>query len=297
MPIVYEPPGYTPPIGSSLIDRVIDILSGYTASPSQVTYLTGAVATGDTTIRMAADAEGLGRGVYEIGEELFYVTSFDQDAATCLPQGRGWRGTTPAEHSAGDTVTVDPLVPRFRVREALNETISALWPDVFSVASTTITVGIVQVGYDLPEDCEAVLDVSRLDSFGNWQRVRGWEEENTDTTRSLRVGRDVAVLSTVRVIYAKRLSALTDSGTVVDAGLSASALDLVVWGAIVRLLPSLDMGRLGTRAVASEMVGQVNPLGGALSIAKDIRSQYEARLAKERAELRRRYPARSHFTR
>ena len=296
MPIIYDPPGYTPPTGASLIDRVCDILAGYTASPSQVTFLTSPLGADERSVKMASDAEGLGRGIYEIGEELVYVSSWDSGTATTLPQGRGWRGTQAVAHAADTTVTVDPLVPRFRVREALNETITHLWPDVFSVATTTFTADAVLVEYALPDDCEAVLDVSYQDTFGNWQRVRRWEEQNTDVDRVVRIS-GVCVGHTIRVTYAKRLGFLDDAGTVTDTGLSASSLDLVVWGAIVRLLPSLDMGRLGSRAVAPELVGQANPLGAAVNIAKDIRSQYEARLAKERAELRRRFPARSHFTR
>lgn len=297
MPIVYDPSGYVAPNGASLINRVIDVLAGYTASPSQVTYLTAPVATTDTSVKMAADAEGLGRGVYEIGEELLYVTSFDQGTATCLPQGRGWRGTQVATHAAGDTVTVDPLVPRFRVREALNETITALWPDVFGIGAATLTASTVTVDYALPADCEAVLDVSWLDYHGDYQRVRGWEEENTGTARTLRVTQRVTPGRTIRVVYAKRLTYLTDSGNIADSGLPESALDLVVLGAVMRLLPSLDIGRLNTRAAAPELIGQASPLGGALSIAKDLRAQFEKRLTSERAELRRRFPARVHFTR
>lgn len=72
---------------------------------------------------------------------------------------RGLYGTGAATHAQGAVVRNAPRFPRASIKRALNDTLLAVYPDLFAVKTTTITAERAVMTYSLPSDVEEVLDV------------------------------------------------------------------------------------------------------------------------------------------
>lgn len=305
MPIIYDPTAYAVPTFDELVDEVIGNLQGYTLTPDLVTELSDAVTTTDTTIPIVMPEGGFGTGIIEVGDEQMMVKAVDENAgtATLLSQGRGWRSTPVSEHSLGDTVTVSPLVPRWRVKKAVNDVITQVWPTLFGVASTEFDwVPGPTLAYEIPAAAEVLLDVRYRDQYGNWIKVRRYESARAQNTTDFTTGHSVRILeyppfgTTLRVTYATRPTGLAvGSASFTDCGLSESAKDAIVYGAMHRLIPALDAGRLSVQYVPADELDQPRQLGSAAALAREFKSLHEAALAKEQQALQNLYPARIHF--
>jgi hypothetical protein len=304
VPITYDPPGVFGGVDTfeNLVDEILSNLQGYTASPDQVTSLTTDIAASDTTF-VVDDGDGIATGLVEIGEELVWVRSFDEQSTTAqtLPQGRGWRGTVPAAHSAGTLVTISPAVPRSAVVREVNNVIRSLYPSIYAVETTEFDFDdCSRVGWGIPAEAEGILDVRWKDVLGNWQPLRDWSMEKslnlTDhATGSALYVRGVPVGRTVQVVYTRKPSVLTNlSQDWTECGLEDGSKDLLVLGTIARVLPMLDVARLSVTYAAAGEMDQPRPLGSAAALAKQLKADFTARLADERDVLNRRYPARWH---
>lgn len=289
-----------------IVDEILGNLQAYTASPDQVTALTNTIDSSTTSL-VVDEATYVSRGMIEVGDELMYVQSVNSttNTLTLLPRGRGWRQTTAAAHDAGDTVVVSPAVPRATVKTEVNNQIRALYPNLFAVDSTEFDFDdIIQEGWELPAEAVAVLDVRYKDTLNNWQRVRAWEVEYESNATDfpsgvmLRFGR-VPYGQTVRVVYAKRPTALSTGSDEFSTvtGLSDSAKDLVTLGAMIRILPNLDVARLHIQQAEAAAIASNRQLDAATSISRDMQRRYVIRLSEERSALNKQYPARIHFGR
>jgi len=304
VPIIYDPPGVyggTETL-SDITEEILTELQGYTASPDQITSLTADITAGATTF-VVDDASGISAGLIEIGEELVWVRSVDDTSGTVqtIPAGRGWRGTQATSHTAGTVVSVSPAVPRSAVIRAVNNTIRSLYPAIYAIATAEFTyTDYTKLAWDIPAEAESVLDVRWKDMLGNWQTLTNWSVENSLDATDHTTGTALRLLGVpagykVQVVYGKRpavLTSMTQEWT--DTGLTGGGKDLITLGSIARLLPALDVSRLSVTYAAADEMDQPRPLGSALSVAKQYKADYMARLADERDALNRRYPARWH---
>lgn len=165
-----------------LIEDVEGLLHGHTGQDEQVTYLNGTISSSATSLALGS-IEGLRRGVIEIDDELLWVDSVDavSKTVTIAPFGRGYRSTTAASHSDQTKVTMNPLLPRNRVRRAINETIEAVGGELFGVANNTISYDSGTVAYELSTasfpDLMDVLAVAwdSETTTDAWVPVRRWK--------------------------------------------------------------------------------------------------------------------------
>ena len=104
---------------TDLINEVQINLAGYTYSQDRATHLRSAVtvttsSSAAPTILSLGSTDNVGKGVIEIDEELLWIDSFDRvsNTATVAPYGRGYLGTTAAEHALDTKVTISPTFPR-----------------------------------------------------------------------------------------------------------------------------------------------------------------------------------------
>jgi len=313
VPIVIRNPGVPDPglpssdgtTRNDIVEEVLSDLQGFTAAPDQVTSLTADIAAAATSLTVA-DTAGVSSGILEIGNELVWVTGFDAQSGnvTLLPKGRGWRGTKAVPHTAGETVVVSPNVPRSVVIREVNNQVRALYPSLFGIKTFTFNHDDpLQNAWPLPADAEAVFDVRFKDVLGNWERVRHWEVEfSTDTALAtsgvaLRVG-GVPIGYPVQVVYGARPTPMTDDNSLFAAtGLQSGAKDLLVLGALARIIPMLDVSRLAVQHAAADELATPRPLGSASALADKFTKTYTQRLNEERRILSDRYPARVHWTR
>jgi hypothetical protein len=306
MPLIIISDDVTPDTPSSgdtrddIVEEILSNIQGFTAAPDQLTSLAADLSSNGLTVKVDS-AAGVASGMIEVGEELMWVAKFDDQSGDVqlLPKGRGFRGTKAVPHSSGETVVISPTVPRSVVIREINNQIRALYPSLYAVAVTEFVFDVPsKEAYAIPADTESVLDVRCLDTDGNWERVRFWEVEATPTEGMVLRFSGVPVGRTVRVILGKRpatLSAPTDLFT--SSGLSAGAKDLIVLGALARILPMIDVARLGVQHAVADELAQARQLGSASGLAREFAKTFQERLAQEVAALQQRYPARVHFTR
>jgi hypothetical protein len=221
--------------------------------------------------------------------------------------GRGALGTSPAAHSSNALIVCDPVFPRVNIKNAINDTIRSVYPQLYGVGTTSITKLAAVYTYNLPAEAVSILRVT-YDSPGPdgiWQDADRWRfDPSADTTaypggKSIDLYTGVVPGFTVRVVYTKQPTALSASGDDFASvtGLPASCEDLVIYGALFRLLPSWENARLQQRSVEQSERAALVPAGSALSASKYFLGLYQARMQEEVAKLQALYPVVAHYTR
>lgn len=302
-----------------LVDEVIIKISGYTQRQDQATYLltaitdtpAGAWAPNTTdpyySFRVA-DGTALSRGTVEIGNELFWVDSFDRTngIAYIAPQGRGFRNSTIGLHAIGDRVVISPVYPRVVVAKAINDAIKGVYPDLFGVYYTTFPFVAARNTYQLPQEAVEPLSVSwqTVGPTREWLPVRRWRPDKTANVGVFNTGKSISIYDgivpgrTVQVVYSKRPSVLVlDSDEFTDSGLPDSAEEVVTLGAAYRIAAYLDTPRVTAMSVEADALDQSNPSGAGAQASRYFFAQYKDRLA---VEMRRQYelfPTRVHYSR
>ncbi|MET9385299.1 hypothetical protein ABZY09_30565 [Streptomyces sp. NPDC002928] len=246
-----------------LTRRVRQQLLGYAMNQESVSALTAAMTAGDVTFQ--ADGETIGnlsRGLVEIDDELILVKKWDQGSGTVTvmgnSSGRGYEGTTAAAHAQNALITSNPAFPKARIKEAINDTIRGLYPDLVVFGSTEITKQAPVVEYELPQDCEGVWYVvgqlvgpSRAaQPLPNWRYNPRARSANFASGRSVQIFDAVTPGQAIKVVYAKLPSVLVNgSDDLLSTGYPERYADLIVYGACKRLLPALEAARLQMQAV------------------------------------------------
>lgn len=293
---------------SELTDSALLYLYGYTTLQDQATYLTSNVSASATTLPIA-DGTSISRGTIEIDNELIWVDSVDTTALTVTvpPYGRGYRGSTAATHTSGTRVVSSPLFPRRLVQQAINETIHAVYPDLYATADATITFNPAVTTYALPAGAVQVLAVS-WQSIGpskEWLPVRRYSLDKHASTSVFSSGASISLYDaivpgrTVKVIYSKAPSILTNDSDdfVTTTGLSASAEDVIRLGAAYRMVPFFDAPHLSGMSAEADFAANMRPVGGASQLGKYLLQLYQIRLAEEARRLQDVWPIRTHYTR
>jgi hypothetical protein len=287
----------------TMTEQVISSLLGWDGLGEQHTTLVSPLTT-STTSSEVVDADTVSRGVIEIDGELMYVDGCSATTVALTPWGRGYRGTTAAVHAAGAKVVVNPVFPSSVAARAINEEISAVYPALFAVKTTApFLYDWSTYEYELPADCVRVLAVrSQRSGFDEWDDLAKWAVKHSVPTTVFTTGKVVVLTSgigsgeLVQVVYAARPTALTAAADVFTTvtGLPASAKDVIVMGAQLRLLPSLDYLRLPTRTAEADAMSNARQGGLAVSIAGKLRETYAQRLLEERTALYDQYPVIPH---
>ncbi len=294
------------PNASRLIDEVVGLLQTFTSDVSQSTTLAADVAPGDLTFTVSSPAggiAGLSPGIIEMGTELIYCDSVGSDGtATISGWGRGMQSTTPAIHLAGTRVISQPAFPRFWVLEAMNETISRIFPQVFAVAVSDFTTTYPSVTYDLPDEAEWVLDARWQPPTGTgyWQAVKRWRmgQGGTSVLGDPGVSVDVADSMTpgcpIEFTCASQPSPLVSESDdfVSTTGLAAGIRDVIVLGAAASLTTSQELSRLEQTSIEQQDRARLVAPSAALTSSRFLEQKFQARLKEETMSLRRRYPLR-----
>ena len=293
---------------TELTDSTLLYLYGYTTLQDQATYLTSNVAADALTMPIA-DGTSISRGTIEIDNELIWVDSVDSGAGTVTipPYGRGYRGTTATTHTSGTRVVSSPLFPRRLVQQAINETVHAVYPDLYATAETTFTFNPAITTYALPAGAVQVLAVS-WQSIGpskEWLPVRRYRLDKHAATTVFASGASISLYDaivpgrTVKVIYSKAPSVMENNTDdfVTTTGLSASAEDVIRLGAAYRMVPFFDAPHLSGMSAEADFAANMRPVGGASQLGKYLLQLYQIRLAEEARRLQDVWPIRTHYTR
>lgn len=296
------------PTFDQLTDSTMLYLHGFSTVQDQSTYLTQPATNADTTLTVA-DTSAMSRGLVEVGDELIMVDSVDGVSLTLTipPYGRGFRGTAAASHASGTRVVSAPMFPRKTVKDALNDAIQAVYPELFGVGETTFTFTSAVSTYALPAGAVDVLQVSwqTVGPSKEWLPVRRYRVDRHAADAAFATGVSVSLYDaivpgrTVKIVYTKTPTPLSAAGDdfVATTGLPASCEDVVRIGAAYRLVPFFDAGHLSGMSAEADFSANMRPVGGSSTLGRYLLQMYQVRLAEETKRLQVLYPNRSHYTR
>ena len=216
---------------TDMINEVSMNLSGYTLQQDRATHITSAVAATASTIAAPitlslASTDSVGKGIVEIDEELFWVDNYDRvgNTATIAPYGRAYLGTTLAAHTEGTKVTISPTFPRFTIKRAINDTITAIGSSIFAASTTTITSNAAVAAFRLPAtgttlNIRSILAVAyqALGASKEWVPIRTYRFDGNANSTAFTSGQTISLYDgipsgrTVQVVYSTDPVAFTDS--------------------------------------------------------------------------------------
>lgn len=280
-----------------LVRRVRQQLLGFAMNQESVSELSAPMAAGDTTFTCdTGTITNVSRGLVEIDDELILVKAFDQTSGVVsilgLTNGRGYEGTTAASHAAHALVTSNPAFPKARIKEAINDTIQGLYPDLVVFGSTEITKLAPVIEYELPSEVEGVWYVvaqligpSKVaQPLPNWRYNPKARTVNFASGKSIQIFDAVTPGQAIKVVYAKQPSQLVNgTDDLTSTGYPDRYDDLVVYGACKRLLPALEAARMQLQSVETTERAALVPPQSAAKAASLYASLYSERLEQERA--------------
>jgi hypothetical protein len=245
----------------------------------------------------------------EVGDELIWVDSVNTTTGELVipPYGRGYRGTTAAEHTIGERVVSSPMFPRNMVKKALNDAILAAYPDLFGLGTTTFMFNPAVTTYALPAGALDILAVSwqTTGPSREWMPIRRWRVDKMADTSAFSSGVTVSLYDaivpgrTVKVTYTKQPSVLENASDdyVTVTGFPASSEDVIRLGAAYRLTPFFDSAKLTGQSAAADFNDRQGQSNTASTLSRFLLQMYQVRLAEEARKLQNVFPIRSHYTR
>jgi hypothetical protein len=310
---------------TDMINEVSINLSGYTLQQDRATHITANVAATTSTIAAPitlslASTDSVGKGVIEIDEELFWVDNYDRvgNTATISPYGRAYLGTTLAAHTAGTKVTIAPTFPRFVIKRAINDTISAIGSSIFAANTTTITSNSAVSAFRLPTTGNSLnirnilaIAYQALGSSKEWIPIRNYRFDGNANSTAFTSSQTVSIYDyipsgrSVQIVYATDPTPFSELSTIAltnaqvfetVSGLPASCKDLIILGATYRLLSNLDPARASMVSPQADETDSKRPYGSSQSLTKQVYSLFNQRLNEEVKSQQERYPIRVHYS-
>lgn len=295
---------------ANLVDEVILNLSGYTLRQDRTTHLTQDVTDSGLLLNLG-NTTNIGKGVIEIDDELLWLDSYDRTSstATVAPYGRGYHGTSNVAHTTNTKVTIAPTFPKATVKKAINDTIDAVFPNLFGVGVYTFNYNSVKTAYSIPAEVQTILYVSwkTTGPTDEWLPIKGWRHDPLANVGSFANGNSLSIYDrieagrTVQVYYTKKPSTLTASLPTAEfetvTGLPSSCKDVIVYGAAYRLASFIDPGRLNYSSAEADQADSKIQYGSGASTTRFLLALHQQRLTEETKKLRDVYPTRIHYTR
>jgi hypothetical protein len=295
---------------ADLVNEISLNLSGYTLRQDRTTHLTQAINDSELTLNFGS-VTNIGKGAVEIDDELLWLDTYDRvsNTAVVAPYGRGYYGTTKEAHAVNTKVTIAPTFPRATIKKAINDTIDAVFPQLFGVGVHTFNFNTVKTTYSLPADVETILYISWKSTGPSeeWVPLRNWRADPLANTTAFTTGQSVSIYDrvdagrTVQVFYTKKPTTLSDSASTAVfetvTGLPSSAKDVIIYGAAYRLSSFIDPGRLNYSSAEADNADTKIQYGSGASTARFLLALYQQRLREESKKLRDVYPTRIHYTR
>jgi len=248
----------------------------------------------------------ISRSIVEVDDEMILVKKIDRPTGlvTVLANenGRGVEGTTASAHSANAIVIADPRYPRTRIKEAINDTIRAIYPDIWVFGEFEFNYAAARYEYPIPAEAEDVYKVTwnTIGPSAIWRPARTYRFNPQASTGSQvkptppPTGKTIQILDggivpgrAIRVTYSKKPNVLVNGNDDFEltTGLPDRMIDMITYGACWRLLPSWEAGRLQQQAIEATERAPLVPTGAASDASKYFLGLYQRRLDEERDRL------------
>ena len=293
---------------NNLVDDVQLDLAGFTYRQDRVTYITQAATSGDLTLKVAS-TDNIGKGIIEIGDEMMWVDGYDRQSntITIAPFGRGYNATVAAAHDVNSKVVITPTYPRQAVKRAINDTLNATYPKVFSVGSTAVSFLASRTTYPVPAEAVQILSMA-WQSVGptlEWLPIRQWRWDPIAYAPSFATGKTVSIYDnvlpgrTINIIYSHMPINMVNNSDDFETttGLPSSMRDVIIYGAAWRLASYIDPARISVTSPQSDELDTKRPYGTGTNVTKQLQNLYLQRLEEESLKQKLQYPTRVHYSR
>ena len=289
---------------SQMIDETQSHLRSFVRDQELTTWLKFAV-TANALEATVNDASVVSRGRIEFDNELLIVETVDTtlNKITFPPFGRGSDGTTAVQHAANAKVTVQPLYPRKLVADTLNQVIAAVGDTLFGINVVTLTAHPTRVSYELPANTDRVLSVQyTYDSISkDVSYARDWsfdQQADWPSGKGLLLWDVPRPGDPIRVATAVPPVELVAGDDFSDSLLPSSSYDVIVLGAVSRLMATAGSYLTATRSVGSQttLAAQMDPQTP-MQMSRYFYAQHQERLNQEVTKLLNRYSSRAHYQR
>jgi hypothetical protein len=305
---------------SDIVNEVLINLQGYTMQQDRATSLSAAVTTTTTTTINVSSTADIGKGIIEIGEELLWVETFDRVANTLTisPWGRGYLGTTASTAATYSKVTISPTFPKYIVKRAINDTLRAMGASIHAVKQLTFTYNAAITTYELLDgngnnvEAQSILaahwqevgpskewlPIRRID-LEPYADITTWGGSSAQPAQTVTVRDYITPGRTVKLTYAAAPGTFTSDSDVFTTatGLPESCKDVVVLGAIYRLLTFLDPARASQTSPQADEIDSKRSFGAVGGVMRQIYGLYTQRLNEEAKAQLQQYPPRVHYIR
>lgn len=295
----------------NIVQRVRQQLLGYTKDQAAISYLTQPMSATDTTFMVdPGTVTKLSQGLVEIQDEMVLVRNYDRTTGVVNVMaglnGRGVEGSVATEHFTDDIVTSDPRFPRLRIKEAINDTIMALYPDLWVFGQTEFPYVAARYEYVLPPEVENVYKVvaNTVGPSAIWYPMTKWRFNTMASTTPGQVkptpaptGKTIQIFDgvvpgrNVRVSYTAPPSTLVNEEDDFETttGYPERYIDMITYGACWRMLPSYEAGRLQQQSIEATERAALVPTGAATSASQYFLGLYTKRFNEERDRMFRLY--------
>jgi hypothetical protein len=290
---------------TEIVEQTLGEVSTYIKNQEPITVLTENI-TSSTETFSVDETKSISRGTIEIEDELLYVKSVNatESTVTIIPGTRGWRATGAAAHASGSLIRNNPAFPRNQVKRAINDTIKSINLPVLKVYE--VDFDGVTFAYPLPSGVVEVTGISwnPPDTTGVWQLIteyridRNYKVDGDSNPRYAVVLNEAPMPgSTMRIQYTVYGAPLEEGDDFLDTGLPESCEDVVRFGAMWRLVSTVDPGKLIASTPSSDIVDQPVQAGTGSNISKYLYQLYTVRLEEERMKLIDSYQQSINYTR
>lgn len=291
---------------SQLTDRATSYLQGFSRDQDEKTWLLTNITPESLSFRVA-DPKFISAGLVEVGDELMWVSRVDNTSGDVMvaPFGRGYQGTPAVAHDADACVTNSPKFPKSQVKQAINDAIRGVYPDLYVVGTYEFPYVAARTTYELPPDVDLVQGVT-TETIGptrRWAHLQRWrynpqaDPDRFPSGKSIDIYQEPIPGQTVRIVYLKPPNTFADSSTDFSSatGLNSTAEDCIVYSACFRLVGFLETPRLQINSIESQLRSQQVPPGSTQHAARHFLQLYQLALQSERERLIRVNPTSSHF--
>lgn len=305
---------------SDIVNEVLINLQGYTMQQDRATSLSAAISSTTTTTVSVTSTSDIGKGIIEVGEELMWVENFDRvgNTLTISPWGRGYLGTTASTAAISSKVTISPTFPKYVVKRAINDTLRAMGASLFAVKQITFTYNPAITTYELLDGSNNNVQAQSIIA-AHWQEVgpskewlpirridlepyadiTTWGGSSSQPAQTVTIRDYITPGRTVKLTFAAAPGVFSSDSDVFTTatGLPESCKDVVVLGAIYRLLTFLDPARASQTSPQADEIDSKRSFGAVGGVMRQIYGLYTQRLNEEAKAQLQQYPPRVHYVR
>lgn len=277
-------------------DQAVLLNADYTVGSGSMTF------TGDQINAVHAGS------VIGVDEELFYVDSWNSGTVTASVI-EGYGGSTPADHTAGALVYVDPKFSRWDISVAINDAINEMSsPDcgLFAVPpAASITYNPVFMGYDLgalPADFIDILEIRYriVPPTHDFPRVKSYDILRNIPDPIFPSGRGLVIYDggfpglPVYISYTAPFTNLVNQadGLNAVAGIPTTAFDIPILGAEIDLVLPREVKRNFIESQPDARIAPEVPAQAIANSAFALMKRWQMKINEEADRLSRQYPSR-----